>query len=128
MRTLEFADEHRYSGHKVVVSVRLLRARAPLWVDVGIDSGAEVTVLNRSLVRILGIGDVASGEPVELIVANKESRPAWIHPVEIEFIGRQLTVAAAFCPDWDMKNLLGMRGFFDQLVIAFDHRRHSLYV
>jgi hypothetical protein len=27
-----------------------------------------------------------------------------------------------------MKNLLGMRGFFDQLVIAFDHHHNRLYV
>lgn len=62
------------------------------------------------------------------MVANKDSQPAWIHPVEIEFFGRPLTIEAAFCPAWDMKNLLGMRGFFDQVVIAFDHAEQRLYV
>ncbi len=128
MKTIRFASEQRYAGNKALVAVRLTGARVPIRVDMVVDSGAEVTVLNRDFIPVLGISSVTSGEPIELMVANKDARPAWIHPVAIEFFGRPMTVDAAFCPDWDMKNLLGMRGFFDQLVIAFDHRHQRLYV
>jgi predicted aspartyl protease len=128
MKSIPFETEHLYAGHKALGSVRLIEARIPLRVDMVVDSGAEITVLNRGFVSVLGIADVHSGEPIELIVANNDSRPAWIHPVKIEVLGRTLTIEAAFCPEWDMKNLLGMRGFFDQLVIAFDHEWRQLYL
>ena len=128
MKTFRFGSEQRYTGNKALVTVRPTAVRIPIRVDMVVDSGAEVTVLNRDFLPVLGIANVRSGEPIELMVANKDTRPAWIHPVGLEFLGRPMIVDAAFCPDWDMKNLLGMRGFFDKLVIAFDHRHQSLYV
>jgi hypothetical protein len=92
-----------------------------------LDTGAEISILNRDLIRILGL-QVHEGQPVELEVANRASAQAWVHPVEIEFLDRRLTIQAAICPDWDTKNYLGMRGFFDQLVIAFDHAQRRVYV
>jgi hypothetical protein len=71
---------------------------------------------------------VREGELVELEAANRDSAPAWVHPVEIDVLGRRLTIQAAICPDWDTKNLLGMRGFLDQMVVAFDHAQRRLYV
>ena len=128
MRAIQFADEHSYTGHKALVAVRLTDARVPIRVDMVVDSGAEVTVLHRDFLAVLGIMNVATGEPIELMVANKDAAPAWIHPVSIEFLGRPMTIEAAFCPSWDMTNLLGMRGFFDQVVIGFDHAEQRLYV
>jgi predicted aspartyl protease len=127
MKVLRFANEHPYTGHKALVSVRLIGAPVPMRLNMVIDSGAEVTVMHRELLAVLGIDDVTTGIAIQLMVANKESQPAWIHRVEIECFGRRMTIDAAFCPAWDMKNLLGMRGFFDQVVIAFDHAEQRLY-
>jgi hypothetical protein len=32
------------------------------------------------------------------------------------------------CGQWKTANLLGMRGFFDQFVVAFDHAHKRIYV
>ncbi|MDP9236741.1 MAG: hypothetical protein M3P30_04985 [Chloroflexota bacterium] len=128
MTTLEFTNELVYSGRKARVAVRLSTASPPIRIDMVLDSGAEVSVINRDFAAPLGISDVTTGEAIELIVANQDSRPAWIHQIPIEVMGRSMMIEAAFCPDWDMANLLGLRGFFDQLVVAFDHANRRLYV
>ena len=92
-----------------------------------LDSGAEISLLNRQFIEPLNLS-VTNGQPIELMVANGDVAPAWIHAVEIDFLGRRLTIQAAICADWDTPNLLGMRGFFDQMVVAFDHAGRKLYV
>lgn len=44
-------------------------------------------------------------------------------------MGRELTIDAAFCPAWpEMKNLLGMRGFFDQIRFSLDHANRIVHI
>jgi predicted aspartyl protease len=124
--SLEFQHQATYVGHKVVVTATLVETPDRLLVNMILDTGAEVSLLNRGYLDELPIV-LHDGEPIHIIVANGEQAPAWIHPVAIEFLGRPLTIEAAICPDWDTQNLLGMRGFFDQFVVAFDHANHRVY-
>jgi len=126
MRTITFENEHRYDGNKALVLVRLPQARLHTRVEMVLDSGAEISLLNRQFIRTLNL-TIEDGEPIDLMVANKDVARAYIHPVEIDFIDRRLTIQAAICPDWDTQNLLGMQGFFEQMVVAFDHAERRIY-
>ena len=126
MRTITFENEQTYSGNKAVSSVHLVDALLSPTVEMVLDSGAEISLLNRQFIEPLDLS-VTSGQPIELMVANGDVAPAWIHAVEVDFFGRRLTIQAAICPEWDTPNLLGMRGFFDQMVVAFDHVQRRIY-
>jgi len=41
-----------------------------------------------------------------------------------------MTIPVSFCPSWPTgtPNLLGMEGFFDQLLIALEHREKKIYL
>ena len=127
MRSFSFQSEHTYAGDKVVIPVSLIRpAGVELAIEMIVDSGAEVSLLSRNLIRPLRL-NVEDGRPIELMVANGDVARAYIHPVEISISGRRLTVEAAVCPDWDTRNFLGMRGFFDQMAVAFDHANRTIH-
>lgn len=126
MKTVIFENEYMYSGNKATVPVLLSRGRLKLRVEMVLDSGAEITLLNRQFASPLGL-IINEGKPIELMVANQAVAEAWIHPVEMDVLGRHVTVNAAFCPDWDTKNLLGMHGFFEHIVLAFDHANRRIY-
>jgi hypothetical protein len=127
VRTLDFARELTYTGNKVLVRVRLVGARQRHRIEMALDTGSELSILNRRFIGAVGL-DVTAGEPITLMVANGEFTQAWVHPVEIEVFGERMTIEAAFCPDWNTQNLLGMRGFTDQFVVAFDHAHKRIYV
>ena len=129
MRAFTFRDEFTYRGHKATTLVELVRpwVRTVLKVEMSLDTGAEISVLNRMFLRQLRL-NVTDGSSATLTVANGDTAQAYIHPVEIRFLGRQMTVQVAICPDWDTENLLGMQGFFDQMVVAFDHAQWRIYV
>jgi hypothetical protein len=57
-------------------------------------------------------------------------RYAYLHPIEIEFLGHRMRIPIGFVPSWDegIDNLLGMHGFFEQMQVAFLHReRRALF-
>jgi len=126
MRTLTFADEHLYDGHKAFVWVRIFGRSVEVNLDMILDTGASLTLLNRKLIPVLRL-DVERGEPIDVMVANKEVARAYVHELVIDFLGRRMIVPAAICPDWDTQNLLGMQGFFEQMVVAFDHAERRIY-
>jgi len=93
-----------------------------------LDTGASFSTLHHDLLSSLGITDVESGQLATIFVANGQFERCWIHPVEIELLGRRMAIQAAFCPAWEMRNLLGMRGFMDQVTFAVDHAQRRLYL
>lgn len=127
MRRIHFQHEHSYQGHKIVLQVSLIRpSGVEIDIEAILDTGASVSILSRGLVRALGL-ELGAGEPIELMVANGEIAQAFVHDVELNFLGQRVPIRAAICPDWSMKNYLGMQGFFDQMVIAFDHAQKRIY-
>jgi hypothetical protein len=126
MKSITFEDEYLYDEHKVLVWIGVQGLHVQMNVEMVIDTGASISVFNRELTRLL-TAPVESGEPIELVVANRDAERAYIHEFNIDFLGRSLTIPAAICPDWNTANLLGMRGFLDQMVIAFDHAQKRIY-
>ena len=126
MTTIAFDRDIIYVGHKAIASVRLVEARDPILLEMVLDTGAAISLLNRYFIAELGLA-LHDGEPIELIVANGDSAPAWIHSIVVDVFGRRLTLDTAICPSWDTKNLLGMRGFSDQMVVAFDHGNRTIH-
>ena len=135
MAQLDFAVEHDYSAgpddHEVTVQVRLFPiAGIPLVVTALVDTGASISMFDKSLMPLLGIVDVATGQKFEITAANNQVADAFAHDIEIEFLGRRLMVPLGFCPAWPdgTPNLLGMKGFCEQLHIALKHQERLLYV
>ena len=124
---IDFDEEYAYAGDKIVAVVRL--TRAPIFpLEMVLDTGSTVSTMNHLLLEPLGIRDVETGRPGSLAVANGETAVCWVHPVDIQAFGRAYSIDVAFCPEWNLRNLLGMRGFMDQLVFAVDHAEHRLYL
>ena len=128
MTTLSFEREMGYGDtHTISVPVRL--QNLPYLVDAILDTGAAVSSFNRALLPDLGISDVKSGTKIEVRAANNVRRRAYIHTLRAEVLGHTLMIPVAFCPAWPegTKNLLGMRGFFEQVLMAFDHQHRRIY-
>ncbi len=71
MTILSLDHEVRYSGHKAFVAVELVDAVLATRVDMVLDTGAEISLLNREHIAPLGI-KIADGDRISLIVANGE--------------------------------------------------------
>lgn len=128
MTTLTFDLEHTYGDDGIYIGVGLLVGAGGAIVEMKLDTGAAISTMHHSYLGVLGIDDVATGSAATLFLANGEGRPAWIHPVAINFFGVSMTIDVAFCPSWSMENLLGMRGFMDQVKFAVDHAKRRLYM
>jgi hypothetical protein len=52
-----------------------------------------------------------------------------LHSLQVELFGQRLTIPVAFSEAWPegTQNLLGMRGFFEQMLIAFNHSQRQLF-
>ena len=127
---LQFEEEHVYGPqHVAAVPVTFHPNSGSFTISAFLDTGAWTSVFNRSIAPRLGISDITTGEPVELQLPNGSVAVGYAHLVPIEFLGHRLTVPIAFCPDFptNSPNLLGMRGFFEQLRIAFEHGSRKVY-
>lgn len=129
MTSASASHSFTYSGHKVLLPVALLDSPGEAVIQMVLDTGASVTTLSSTVLPMLGITDVRSGQHVVMSIANDDVQDAWIHPVRIEFMGREMIIDVAFCPAWPhMKNLLGMRGFFDQMRVTLDHANRIVHI
>jgi predicted aspartyl protease len=131
MINLKFAEEYRYpSAHEIVsVPIRIRPPGSlPFEQRAVLDTGAAVSRFDKSILSRAGITDITAGEPMKAYTADNTEYQCYVHLIEIEFMGHVMTIPAAFCDDWDkVQNLLGMRGFFEQMLAAFDHARRKFY-
>lgn len=124
-----FDDRYVYAGDSVTVQIGLTPVTGvPFLINATLDTGAVITAFDISLVRRLGIADVAAGAPTTVRLPNNQLVPAYIHDVTIEIFGHEMTIPVVFCPSFPpgTDNLLGMRGFFEQIRVAFLHGEHTL--
>jgi hypothetical protein len=128
MTLLSFDRELAYGNtHTITVPIRV--QNLPYLIDAVLDTGAAVSVFDRALLPDLGISDVRSGTEIDLRPADNECRKGYLHPLRIEVLGHTLLIPVAFCPDWPegTRNLLGMRGFFEQTLMAFEHQNRKIH-
>ncbi len=131
MKFIGFPHEMGYpsSAHNVYARVRFPDARTPTVINALLDTGAAITVLNRKYAKHLNIPKITgSKDSIPLTLATGKTVLGYVHPVRIEFLGKPMLIDAAFVPTEDTQDLLGMRGFFDQMQVAFDHARRKVYV
>jgi predicted aspartyl protease len=135
MPTLDFSVEHDYRAgpddHSAEVQIRIIPPGGVPMVITGIlDTGAALSMFDKSLVPFFGIQDLTTGNEIEITAANNQTEKAYVHELEIEFLGKRLTVPVGFCPNWPdgTPNLLGMKGFFEQLHVAFKHNDRLVLV
>jgi predicted aspartyl protease len=127
MRSFSFDGEFEYEGHKVVVPVSVLMDNGvTVDIEAVLDTGASISILSRTVAKRIGL-TIETGEPLDIMAVSGDVTTAFIHNVDINFRGRRLAIRAAVCPDWKTRNFLGMNGFLDQLVVAFDHAQHRIY-
>lgn len=129
---LTFDEELDYGNrHKISVPIRV--ENLPYQIQAIIDTGAGVSCFDRAILPDLGIGDVTTGTAIPIRAANDDgSGPAatgYLHPLQIEIFGRSMNIPVAFSLDWPegTANLLGMRGFFEQMLIGFEHQQRRMY-
>jgi hypothetical protein len=109
--------------------LRFPDARTPTVINALLDTGAAITILNRKYAKHLNIPKITgSKNAIPLTFATGQVVTGYIHPVRIEFLGRSMTIDVAFVPTEDTADLIGMRGFFDQMQVAFDHAVRKVYV
>jgi hypothetical protein len=128
MSALSFEHEWTYGDtHTISVPIRI--ENLSYLVDAILDTGAAVSIFDRALLPDLGISDISSGTEIPLRVANNVRGIGYLHSLRIEILGHLLTIPVAFSPDWPegTRNLLGMRGFFEQALIAFEHQTRKLH-
>ena len=129
---LWFHSEYSYNPteHSVSVPIRILvPLQPPLTVKALLDTGAAISCFDRALCPVLGIGDIRQGRDIPIRLANNEQLTGYVHQIDIEFFGHRMTIPAVFCPDFPeaTENLLGMEGFFEQIVVAFQHRNRKIF-
>lgn len=127
---LRFEQEHTYGPqHVAIVPVTFHVQSGPVNISAFLDTGASTSVFNRTIAPRLGIGDITTGDPIDFRLPNGTVIRGYAHPLDTEFLGHRLTVPIAFCPDLpdNSPNLLGMRGFFEQLVVALEHGGRKVY-
>lgn len=129
---LIFDEELDYGNrHKISVPIRV--ENLPYQIEAIIDTGAAVSCFDRALLPDLGISDVTTGTSIPIRAANDDRAAAagtgYLHQLRIEIFGRDLNIPVAFSPDWPegTPNLLGMRGFFEQMLIGFEHQQRRMY-
>lgn len=138
MTKITFSQKYYYDGadddHRPVVVVRLFpTAGPPLTVNAILDTGAECSVFSKGLASHLGITDITDGaiRTVRLQTAdNSPERHGFVHEIDVEWLGYRFPAPIAFVREWpdDIDNLIGMQGFFDELLIAFHHQQRTVYV
>jgi hypothetical protein len=131
---LSFKDRLLYSvnEHAIFTSVEVHPPTgASFEVQALIDTGAEMSRFDHSLLPQFGIADVTSGLKTLVASANQAgtSDTGYIHDVEVRILGRLMTIPVVFCPAWPhgTTNLLGMEGFFDHWHFAIHHSLRRLY-
>lgn len=89
-----------------------------------IDSGADITTMNKIVAEMLGISDFESGERIELTAAGGSAIEARIHRVDIAFNGIVVPdVRIAFAKKNELKmSLLGRLDVFDYFDVNLQAR------
>lgn len=131
MKFIRFEHEITYPrrDQNVHVTLRFPDAQVPTSLRLLLDTGAAVTILDRKWAKHLNIPNIMSStESISFVLADKSTVRGYVHPVRVEFLGRSMTIDAAFVPNKDMASLIGMRGFFDQMQVGFDHAARKTYV
>jgi predicted aspartyl protease len=131
MRLVQFLSEQSYGPvNEIALPIKVCPPAAPTFIVSAIlDTGAQNTFFDNSLAPRLGIVDISTGRKITVREASDRESDGFIHDVEVELLGRRITIPVTFVPTWSSgtDNLLGMEGVFNPFVIGIDHQVGMLY-
>ena len=131
--TIEFPQEFGYPGEaRPSLTIEVVPPSGSTYeVPVILDTGAAISKFDHARAARMGVTDVRDTQRIiQPRTASNQVGVGYVHDVEIVFLGRTLTIPITFCPDWPAggDNLLGMEGFFEHAIFAFDHVKRLVYV
>lgn len=93
-----------------------------------VDSGAVISLLRRSMARLLGL-QLEAGRRVELSSVGGRHSVAFVHELDTQINGHsRFMVPFAIAEKEEVPNLLGRLGVFERLQITFDGARRETYI
>ena len=131
--TITFPQEFGYPGEpRPSLTIEVVpSAGSSIVLPVILDTGAAISKFDHAQAGRMGVSDIRnSARIIHPRTASNQVGVGYVHDVKIVFLGRTLTIPIAFCPDWPEggHNLLGMEGFFEHAIFAFDHVKRMVYV
>lgn len=126
--TITFPQEFGYPGElRPSLTIEVVPPiGSTIELPVILDTGASISKFDHAQAARMGVTDIrSSSRIIRPRTASNQLGVGYVHDVQIVFLGR-----TAFCPDWPKggHNLLGMEGFFEHAIFAFDHVRRMVYV
>lgn len=114
---MKFAYKNLYPGQvRPIIPISIYTPDNEVGYFAMVDSGADINLFPAELGEFLGL-DIESGtEKTVAGIVQGESRPYYLHAIEIEVGDHRFTTQAGFMPDLSKNGygLLGQHGFFDQ--------------
>jgi hypothetical protein len=126
--SLSFDTEHDYSAAEGIgVLVTLRHGQDKVSFDADVDTGSTFCIFNRGHAETLGLS-VESGEPTRFKTVTG-SFDAYGHALTLETLGYSIDVTVYFAADASFtRNVLGRRGWLDQLRIGIVEYESKLYL
>jgi hypothetical protein len=127
--TFTFLNKHSYNTTKtgITVPVELIYGSNVVQVDAKLDTGATFCIFERTYGEMLGL-DVESGEPETVSTANGAFE-VFGHPLTMTTLGFQFEAMVYFAAEESIgRNVLGRRGFIEQLRLCLIEHDGELYV
>jgi predicted aspartyl protease len=127
--TFSFRTRHSYDTTKIGISVpvELTSGTNVVQVDAKLDTGASICIFERAYAEMLGL-NVESGTQALVTTANSTFQ-AFGHWMTMTVLGFQVDVMVYFAADASIKrNVLGRRGFIDQLRLCLIEHAGELYI
>ncbi len=127
--TLTFSLKHNYDTTKtgITVPAELSNGSNVVQVDARLDTGASFCIFERTYAEMLGLS-VESGSEAFVSTANGTFQ-VFGHWMTLTALGLQFDVMIYFAADEGIRrNVLGRRGFIDQLRLCLIEHDGELYV
>lgn len=114
------------SKYGPVVPLRLKGRREWFLFNAFVDSGADYSVFDASLVSLLGL-TLKSGVEKSLTVGDGDKMTVYLHTVPVRFSGFLFNALIAFSSELGSGfNLMGRATFFEKFQICFNDRARVL--
>lgn len=127
--TFNFLNKHAYDTTRAGITIPVELSHEPnvVQVDAKLDTGASFCIFERAYGGMLGL-DVEGGEPETVSTANGTFR-VFGHRLSITALGFQFEATVYFAADESIRrNVLGRRGFIEQLRLCLIEHDGELYV
>jgi hypothetical protein len=109
-----------------MIPIRVACNRKHQWVMALVDSGADITLFNASIAKLLDIS-VKQGKEIPLFgFLENETTPVYMHQVNlaVENLGSVDTNVAFTCDEtYPQLSILGRRGFFEKFRVEFEYNQ-----